>query len=82
MSNSKAPFLEQAALSVVRGRLADKRRKAVILHPVRKGSLLAMKKAALRASDSAKRQPVADVRQAFGLFPANVSVEIIAWPQS
>lgn len=43
--------------------------------------LVAMKRAAMRSSASARGEPVRDVREAYGFFPSGVEAAVLKWPK-
>lgn len=67
--------------SGVKLRLAKRRQALVKAVPLRKQSLLALKKRAMRNSLSSL-QPVADAsRPSFGFIPRGVEIEVLSWPK-
>lgn len=67
-------------VSPVKAHLAMRRMHAARVAVHRKPLGIA-KKQAIDGSQSARRAPVEDVRDAFGFVPVDAEIEVIAWPK-
>jgi len=72
---------KSVAKQAVKKRLHARRMAQGKCAALRRLSLPAMKKVALKRAHSASTRKVVDVRKSFGFFPSDVEAKVLSWPE-